>query len=393
MKMSRLLLFCGGPFVVARLALAAAPLAATPPMGWNSWNHFQTRISDVVVRAQADALVSSGLRDAGYVYVNIDDGWQGTRGPDGAIRGNEHFPDMKALADYLHARGLKLGLYSSPGTKTCAGFAGSFGHEEQDAATYAAWGVDYLKYDLCSYNDEAIARLKTEAEREAATRAAYAKMSAALRRTGRPIVFSLCQYGLLRVWQWGESVGGNSWRTTGDIGDAYPVMAAIGFGQAGLALYAGPGHWNDPDMLEIGNGGMTAEEYRTHMTLWALLAAPLIAGNDLTKMTPETLALLANREVIAIDQDPAGQAGDRVWVEGPYEIWARPLADGGKAVGVFNRQDTWTGAATVEVDLRHLGYAEGAHVRDVWRGVDLGKQQELSLRIAAHGCVLLKTGR
>jgi alpha-galactosidase len=388
-----LLRVCGSLLVTAGLVRADTPLASTPPMGWNSWNHFQTRISDAIVRAQAEALVSSGMRDAGYVYVNLDDGWQGTRAADGTIRGNEHFPDMKALADYLHARGLKLGLYSSPGTKTCAGFAGSLGHEERDAATYAAWGVDYLKYDLCSYRDEVIAKLKTEREREEATRAAYAKMSTALRRTGRPIVFSLCQYGLLRVWRWGESVGGNSWRTTGDIGDAYPVMAAIGFGQAGLAPFAGPGHWNDPDMLEIGNGGMTTEEYRTHMTLWALLAAPLIAGNDLTKMSAETIALLVNREAIAIDQDPAGQAADRVWAEGPYEIWARPLADGGKAIGVFNRQETWTTEATIEVDLRRLGYPDGVQVRDVWRGTQLGKQRSLPLRIPAHGCALLKTGR
>lgn len=346
-------------------------------MGWNSWNHFAGKIDDATIRAQADAMVASGMRDAGYVYVNIDDTWQGTRDTQGRIRPNARFPDMKALADYVHARGLKLGIYSSPGPKTCAGFEGSLGHEEDDARTYAAWGIDYLKYDLCSL----------PAERKV-MREAYAKMDRALRATGRPIIYSLCQYGYDAVWRWGPSVGGNLWRTTGDITDSYARMSAIGFGQAGLARYAGPGHWNDPDMLEVGNGGMTTEEYRTHMTLWAMLAAPLIAGNDLTSMSPDTLALLTNRGVIAIDQDPAGRQADRLFAEGPVEVWTRRLADGSLAVALFNRHD---GGTTVELDFAAVGYAKGARVHDAWKDADLGRQRgRIGYDVPAHGARLLR---
>jgi alpha-galactosidase len=274
-------------------------------MGWNSWNHFHRTIDDKIVRAQADAMVSSGMRDAGYIYVNIDDTWEGERDAQGNIQTNSKFPDMKALADYVHSKGLKLGIYSSPGAKTCAGYEGSLGHEQQDADTYAKWGIDYLKYDLCGLRTV----LKTAPTPEAANKMmvdAYIKMRDALHKTGRPIVYSLCQYGNDAVWRWGTEVGGNLWRTTGDINDHYDRMAEIGFSQAGLARFAGPGHWNDPDMLEVGNGGMNQEEYRQHMSLWAILAAPLLAGNDLTTMSPETVAMLTNREVIAIDQDRLG---------------------------------------------------------------------------------------
>ncbi len=380
---------------VALLSVVAlaqdARLAATPPMGWNSWNHFAEKVDDATIRAQADAMVSSGMRDAGYVYINIDDTWEGKRDAKGIIHPNAKFPDMKALADYVHGKGLKLGIYSGPGTKTCGGYEASFGHEEQDAQTYADWGIDYLKYDLCSYNDEVINKQPTPEAQHQKMLAAYTKMHEALKKTGRPIVFSLCQYGLQNVWRWGASVGGNLWRTTGDIGDSYESMAAIGFSQAGLSRYAGPGHWNDVDMLEVGNGGMKIEEYRTHMSLWALLAAPLLAGNDLTKMTPETIALLTNREVIAIDQDPLGAQGDRVYAEGPYEFWARPLADGSKAVGIFNRQDTWTKEAYIEVDLRALGFEGGAKVRDVWQTKDLGVLKgTFKLKVPARGVTLLR---
>ncbi|HXZ20538.1 MAG TPA: glycoside hydrolase family 27 protein, partial [Candidatus Acidoferrales bacterium] len=242
---------------------ATSQLALTPPMGWNSWNHFECKVSDAVVRAAADAILSSGMKSVGYQYVNIDDCWQGRRDAQGNIQPNERFPDMTALAAYVHSKGLKLGIYSSPGPKTCAGYEGSFGHEEQDAQTYARWGVDYLKYDWCSATGD--------------ERAAYTKMHDALVRTGRPIVFSLCQYGWQSVWTWGASVGGNLWRTTDDISDNYDRMSVLGFSQNGLERFAGPGHWNDPDMLEIGNGGMKDDEYRTHMSLWCLLAAPLIA--------------------------------------------------------------------------------------------------------------------
>jgi alpha-galactosidase len=374
--------------VLSVRAAMAQQVAATPPMGWNSWNHFAEKVNDPVVRAAADALVSSGMRDAGYVYVNIDDAWQGKRDEKGFIHPNEKFPDMKALAGYVHAKGLKLGIYSSPGPKTCAGFEGSYGHEEQDAQNYAGWGIDYLKYDLCSFGD----MLRDDAPQAAFQKMvdAYMKMFAALQKTGRPIVFSLCQYGVAAVWRWGPDVGGNLWRTTGDINDTYDHMAEIGFGQAGLAKYARPGHWNDPDMLEVGNGGMKPDEYRTHMSLWAILAAPLLAGNDLSKMTPETLAMLTNREVIAIDQDPAGMQGDRFWAEGPYEIWAKPLADGSKAVGLFNRADPWAGNAPIKVNFKDIGFKGAVKVRDVWNAKDLGAMEEYVASVPGHGVVLLR---
>ncbi len=366
---------------------APARLAATPPMGWNSWNHFAGKIDDAGVRAQADAMVASGMRDAGYTYVNIDDTWQGARDAKGEVHPNARFPDMKPLADYVHAKGLKIGIYSSPGPKTCAGFEGSQGHEAQDAKTYAAWGMDYLKYDLCSLGTAMIATGSLD-KAQVLELAAYQKMGAALAATGRPIVYSLCQYGVAQVWRWGGSVGGNLWRTTGDIEDRFPRMAAIGFGQAGLSRFAKPGQWNDPDMLEIGNGGMNAVEYRTHMSLWALLAAPLLAGNDLSTMTSETAAILTHRGVIAIDQDPAGRQGDRVRAEGPLEIWARPLADGGRAVGLFNLSDV---PAKVAVDFAEVGLKGAVKARDVWTGQPVsaprGRYEAL---VAPHGVVLLR---
>ena len=379
----------GAAFALAAASgqAAPAPLAATPPMGWNSWNHFAGKIDDAAVRAQADAMVASGMRDAGYTYVNIDDTWQGERDAHGEIHPNARFPDMKALADYVHARGLKIGIYSSPGPKTCAGFEGSQGHEAQDARTYAAWGMDYLKYDLCSLGTAMIASGSLE-KAQAIELAAYKKMGEALAATGRPIVYSLCQYGVAQVWRWGGSVGGNLWRTTGDIEDKFPRMAAIGLGQAGLSKYAKPGQWNDPDMLEIGNGGMNAVEYRTHMSLWALLAAPLLAGNDLSAMTAETKAILTNREVIAIDQDPAGRQGDRVRAEGPLEVWARPLAGGGKAVGLFNLSDV---PAEMELSLSEVGVGGGAKLHDVWTGKDVAAPGgRFKTLVPAHGTVLLR---
>jgi alpha-galactosidase len=367
--------------------VAAQTLAATPPMGWNSWNHFARRIDDKTVRAQADAMVSTGMRDAGYIYVNIDDTWQGERDANGNIQPNSRFPDMKALADYVHSKGLKLGIYSSPGAKTCAGFEGSLNHEDQDAATYAKWGIDYLKYDLCGLRTEMRAAPTPHAAHKIMVDA-YIRMRDALRKTGRPIVYSLCQYGTDEVWKWGADVGGNLWRTTGDISDQYDRMALIGFGQVGLARFAGPGHWNDPDMLEVGNGGMNTDEYRTHMSLWAILAAPLLAGNDLTTMTPETVAMLTNREVIAVDQDSLGKQGDRVSAGGPIEIWARPLSDGSKAVGVFNRQKT-PRAATV--NFKDLGFHNPVKVRDIWQAKDLGSMKDsYSMTVPPHGVIFLR---
>jgi len=302
--------------VSAGLAGAQTKAAMTPPMGWNSWNHFAGHVTDADVRSAADQMVSTGMRDAGYIYVNVDDTWQGKRDAQGVLHTNERFPDMKALGDYIHSKGMKFGIYSSPGAKTCGGYEGSLDHEAQDAKMYAEWGVDFLKYDLCSYNDNLLAAQAAHPDdptiKKTMMIAAYKKMGDALKVTGRPIVYSLCQYGVDQPWKWGPEVGASMWRTTDDIDDSYGRMIAIGFSQAGLSQYGGPGHWNDPDMLEIGNGKMDQDEYRTHMTLWVLLASPLLAGNDLSKMTDADKALLMNKEAIAIDQDSLGKQGDRL---------------------------------------------------------------------------------
>jgi alpha-galactosidase len=348
-------------------------------MGWNSWNKFAGRVDDAAVRGMADAIAGNGMKDAGYVYVNIDDTWEGERDAKGNIQTNKKFPDMKALAEYVHGKGLKIGIYSSPGPNTCAGYEGTYGHEEQDARTYAAWGIDYLKYDWCGARN-----LYTDDEMQAV----YQKMGDALRAAGRPIVYSLCQYGHADVWKWGPEVGGNLWRTTGDIRDTWESMSTIGFNQNDLAPWAAPGHWNDPDMLEIGNGGMTDAEYQTHMSLWSILAAPLLAGNDLRNVSPSILAILTNREVIAIDQDPAGKQGRRVWKSGDQEIWVRELASGDPAVAVFNRA---ADSADVTVKWSDLEMKTPSHARDLWTHRDVNLQgAEYTATVPAHGVVLLR---
>jgi alpha-galactosidase len=367
----------------------------TPPMGWNSWNHFAEKVTDADIRAAADALVSTGMREAGYVYVNVDDTWQGKRDADGLLHPNERFPDMKALADYVHSKGLKFGIYSSPGSRTCGNYEGSFGHETQDAQMYAAWGVDFLKYDLCSFDDELRkVRAAHPNDRDAAKNlmiAAYRKMGDALQATGRPILYSLCQYGVAQPWKWGPGVGASMWRTTDDIDDSYGRMIAIGFSQAGLAPFAGPGHWNDPDMLEIGNGKMTGDEYRTHMSLWVLLAAPLLAGNDLSKMTDADKRILLNADAIAIDQDSLGKQGDRLYQSADLDVWAKPLSRGRVAVGLFNR--SWSNRE-VSVDLAEIGFHNGANVRDVWKQKDLGTVTGVFTdTVPTHGVTLLIVGR
>jgi len=354
-------------------------LARTPPMGWNSWNKFASRVNDATVRSIADAMATNGMKEAGYLYINIDDTWEAGRDAQGNIQTNKKFPDMKALADYVHSKGLKLGIYSSPGPNTCAGYEGSYGHEEQDARTYAAWGIDYLKYDWCGartlYTDEEMPAL-------------YQIMGDALRKQKRPIVYSLCQYGRLDVWKWGADVGGNLWRTTGDIRDAWDSMSRIGFGQNDLAPWAKPGHWNDPDMLEIGNGAMTETEYKTHMSLWSILAAPLLAGNDLRSMNPEILVILTNREVIAVDQDKVGKQGQRIWKAGDQEIWSRPLAGGAQAVAFFNRA---TEPATVSVKWTDLKITGKWKARDLWSHQNVAwPGSEYSVTIPAHGVVMLR---
>jgi alpha-galactosidase len=286
---------------------------------------------------------------------------------------------MKALCDYVHGLGLKVGIHTSPGPKTCSGREASYGHEKQDAETFARWGMDFVKYDWCS----ADAVYKPDE-----MRAVFEKMHAALTATGRPILYSLCQYGMQDVWKWGASVGGQMWRTTGDIGDNYQQMMFIGLGQAGLEKFAGPGHWNDPDMLEIGNGGMKDEEYRTQMTLWCILAAPLFAGNDLTEMNPATLEILTRAEVIAVDQDPSGIQGHRVWQDGPAEIWLKPLADRGYALAVFNRQ---TRPVSVTFPFADLGLPDTLRARNLWLREDMGAfERTLTVSVPRHGSVLLK---
>jgi alpha-galactosidase len=362
-------------------------------MGWNSWNHFAGKVDDADVRAAADALVASGMRDAGYIYVNIDDTWEGKRDSHGNITTNSKFPDMKALADYVHSKGLKLGIYSSPGPQTCAGYPGSYKHEKQDARTYAGWGIDYLKYDMCSYGNIMEKKYgKPSAanadKRLAADEAVYEKMHKALQASDRPIVLSMCQYGWDDVWKWGASVGGNLWRTTGDINDTYKRMSEIGFNQAGLAKYAAPGHWNDPDMLEVGNGGMTEDEYKTHMSLWSLLAAPLLAGNDLSKMTPDTLAILTNKAAIAIDQDPLGKQGDRLSQEGLLEIWSKPLSGGAVAIGMFNRTDD---PQPMTLSLASINMLGGAKLQDVWASADVSATNgKYTASVPGHGVVFLR---
>lgn len=377
-------------FPVCRAAVAqSTELAPTPPMGWNSWNHFADKVNDADVRAAADAIVATGMRDAGYIYVNIDDTWEGQRDAQGNIQPNSKFPDMKALADYVHSKGLKLGIYSSPGPKTCGGYEGSYGHEQQDANTYASWGVDYLKYDLCSYMD--IMKLHDPHQDPAVALAmmkqAYAKMHRALVNTHRPIVYSLCQYGVGDVWKWGPEVGGNLWRTTDDIRDNYRSMALIGFSQAGLEKYAGPGHWNDPDMLEIGNGGMNADQYRTQMSLWSMLAAPLLAGNDLSKMDATTKSILINKEVIAVDQDKLGIQGRRL---GPPQVWIKPLSGGAKAVAIFNYV-TDDEAEPQTFYFKQAGFTGPVHVRDLWAHKDLGVLRDsYTVTVPQGGVVMLR---
>jgi alpha-galactosidase len=382
---------CGAQMPVANSKMAPT-LVLTPPMGWNSWNHFAGKVTQKDVMDAADALVSTGMRDAGYIYVNVDDTWEGERDANGVLTSNAKFPDMKALGKYIHARGLKFGIYSSPGPKTCAGFEASYGHEQQDADLYASWGVDYLKYDLCSFRKLMTdAQAKHPEDPEVANRMmreAYVKMRQALDRTGRPIVYSLCQYGNDKVWEWGPSVGGNLWRTTGDITDNYDRMSVIGFDQAGLAKYAGPGHWNDPDMLEVGNGKMTLDEYRTHMSLWVILAAPLIAGNDLSHMSAETRSLLMNKSVIAIDQDPLGKQGDRVSAEGPFEVWTKPLTGGATAVAMFNRGHS---AMPMTLALHSIGIQHPHAIANVWTGENVTTRDDtVSAIVPSHGVLLLR---
>jgi alpha-galactosidase len=369
-------------------------LAMTPPMGWNSWNVWAGAIDDQKVRQAADWMAQTGLAAHGYQFINIDDTWEAGRAADGEILTNKKFPDMKALSDYVHSKGLKLGIYSSPGPTTCAGFEGSYRREQQDANTYAKWGIDYLKYDWCSYGGVAPVNDVDDFKKP------YRVMRAALDKCGRDIVYSLCQYGMGEVWKWGAEVGGNLWRTTGDIGDSWGSMSSIGFAQDGHEKYAGPGHWNDPDMLVVGKVGwgpnlhpsnLTPNEQITHISLWCLLAAPLLIGCDMSQMDQFTIDLLSNDEVLDVNQDPLGKAAGRRARNDLTEVWARPLWDGTMAVGLFNRSPL---KGEVTARWEDLGLTGSQPVRDLWQHKDLGVfDGSFSATVPAHATVLVKIGK
>lgn len=367
--------------------------ALTPPMGWNSWNKFGCNVSEKLVMQMADEMVETGMKDAGYQYIVIDDCWQVGRDSLGFIMPDpDRFPHgMKYLADYVHSKGLKLGLYSCAGSYTCQGRPGSRGHQYQDALSYAKWGVDYLKYDWCSDEGQN-------------ARAAYATMSDAIKEAGRPVILSICEWGENDPWKWGKGIG-HLWRVTADIRDCYNcVFDWGGVGvvnvidkMANLYPYAGPGHWNDAEMLEVGNGGMTKDEYITHFSMWCMLAAPLMAGNDLSKMDADTKEILTNKEVIAVDQDKLGEQGRRFMDMGEREIWAKPLANGELAVCFMNREDTpWNlnynwHANTIyfanSVDMHQYEYT----IKDLWQHKVIGTTAKYTKAvIPAHGVLMVR---
>lgn len=373
-------------------------VALTPPMGWNSWNCWGLSVDEQKVISSAKVYIEKGLVNHGWAYINIDDGWEihkdkePKRDAKGNIITNEKFPDMKRLGDSLHAMGLKFGIYSSPGPLTCGQYAGSYQYEMNDAKSYALWGVDYLKYDWCSYSE--IAKDTTLAERKKP----YFIMRDALAKVNRDIVYSLCQYGMSNVWQWGAEVGGNLWRTTGDITDTWESMSGIGFNQLNMAQYAKPGNWNDPDMLVVGWVGwgpslhptkLTPDEQYTHISLWCLLSSPLLIGCDLERLDDFTLNLLTNDEVLAVNQDPLGNQATPVIKDGDIQVWLKSLQDGNKAFGVFNLGDS---TINYSVNLETIGFKEPVNLRDLWRQKDLGSfTATFQAGIPAHGVVMLKT--
>lgn len=353
-------------------------LARTPPMGWNSWNHFGCNVSEELIRETADAMAASGMRDAGYRYLVIDDCWEVARDAQGAlVADSARFPHgIKALADYVHAKGLKFGIYTDAGTKTCQGRPGTYNHEEQDARTFAAWGVDYVKEDWCNASG-------------LVAKDQYIKFRDALAHSGRPIVLSICEWGSNQPWEWAPAIG-NLWRTTDDISDDWNSMLSNLDQSAQHPTVAGPGAWNDPDMLEVGNGGMTDAEYRAHFSLWAIQAAPLIAGNDLRTMSDATRSILLNPEVIAVDQDSLGAQGILVW-SGPPEIqvWAKPMKDGSRAVALLNRSSQ---PAEIKVYFRRAGVmADSVSVRDLWAHAERGRfRGEYGVMVPGHDVAMLR---
>jgi alpha-galactosidase len=389
--------------------VAEGLLSLTPALGWNSWNVYGRAISDSLARAATDAMISKGLADHGFTYINLDDGWERSareadplfegpvRAPDGTMLTNKKFPDMKALGDYVHSQGLKFGIYSGPGPTTCQRLEASWQHELQDFRTFANWGVDYLKYDWCGYTS-VLAPGETQTQLPVLKRP-YQVARAALNQVARDIIYSICQYGWGNVWEWGAEKGieGNSWRTTGDITDTWESMAGIGFRQVGNSKYASPGHWNDPDMLVIGKVGwgprlrdsrLTPNEQYVHITLWTLLASPLLLGNDMTQMDDFEINLVTNDEVLAVHQDPLGKAADRISKNGEHEVWARPLADGSLAVGLFNRDEM---DMPVSVTWAELGIRGSHRVRDLWRQKDITTAGDaFTTVVPRHGTVFVR---
>ncbi len=380
-------------------------LALTPPMGWNSWNVWGLSVDQNKVKVAARAMDAVGLADYGWTYINIDDGWEAAeRDEAGFLMPNEKFPDMKQLTADIHNMGLKVGIYSSPGPTTCGGYLGSYEHEMIDARTWAAWGIDYVKYDWCSYNDIA------EDQSVESYKKPYILFREALDQVNRDIVYSICQYGRADVWTWGDEVGGNLWRTTGDIVDTWSSMSGIGFRQNELAPYAGPGHWNDPDMLVVGKLGwgpdlrntrLTPDEQYTHISLWAMLSAPLLLGCDLTQMDAFTLSLLTNSEVLAVNQDPLGKQAKMAYNGVRYQVWTKELYDGSMAVAIFNiGKDNPVEAFNWNNDTRKLNITVGADqigvsgthkVRDLWKQRDIGTFNEyFGAQVPWHGVILLK---
>jgi alpha-galactosidase len=386
-------------------------LALTPHMGWNSWYVWENHVTDQIIRTAADAMVTSGLINHGYQYINIDDCWavkpgatdRSLGGPprdaQGRVNANARFPDMKALTDYIHAQGLKAGIYTSPGPLTCAGHVGSYQHEELDAQRFADWGFDFLKYDWCSYGE--IAKNPTRADLEKP----YRQMGDILLRQSRDIILNLCQYGMGNVWEWGKEVGGQSWRTAGDLGGSFEEIPAALFrdgfdvyAQKQLHQFGGPGGWNDPDYLLLGYLSnwkgqtaptpLSANEQYTHVSLWCLVAAPLIFSGDMTRLDNFTISLLSNDEVIDVDQDPLGKPGRRIARSGTSEVWAKEMEDGTRAIGLFNRGDE---AANVAIQLSDLGLSEPQIPRDLWRQQDLAPcKDRLIALVPRHGVVLVR---
>jgi alpha-galactosidase len=388
--------------------VAGPTIALTPPMGWNSWNCWGGSVSDAKVRASAKAMVDTGLINHGWSYINIDDSWMRSpagrqardpnlagppRDANGEILTNGKFPDMKALTDYIHGLGLKAGIYIGPGPTTCQGLEASWQHEQQDAKKFGEWGFDYLKYDWCGYSSIAPRDPNLEWLKKP-----YILMRQCLDQVHRDIVYSLCQYGWGNVWTWGEEVGGNSWRTTGDIGDSWRSMSTLGFGESDHAQYAKPGHWNDPDMLVLGKVGwgpnlrdcsLTADEQYTHISMWCLVCSPLLIGCPIEMLDEFTLNLLTNDEVLEVSQDPLGQGARRIARNGDTEVWAKSMEDGSMSVGLFNRFDY--APQTVTVKLADLKINSSAAVRDLWRQKDLGTfKGEFSTEVPVHGVVLIR---